>query len=84
MSTPLAAAFWSVWVVGTLFCAFKALAALADRRREQRHDVGPDALRLLQELDVHLDEYVAADPELAAGFDRLRDAIRDHRTEDTP
>lgn len=44
-------------------------------------DVGPDALRLLEDLDAHLDEYVAADPELAAGFGRLRDAIREHREE---
>jgi len=43
------------------------------------HDVGPDALRLLQHLDAHLDAHVAADPELAAGFDRLRQAIREEQ-----
>lgn len=84
MSTPLAVFFWAVWVIGTLFCAWKALTAIADRRREQRHDIGPDALLLLQELDAHLDEYLLANPDIAAGFNRLRDAIRDHRTEDTP
>lgn len=41
--------------------------------------VGPDALRLLEELDTHLDDYVAADTELAAGFDRLRQAVRDEQ-----
>lgn len=47
-------------------------------------DVGPDALQLLEDLDAHLDAYVAADPELAAGCARLWDAIHDHRTEDNP
>lgn len=32
------------------------------------YDVGPDALHLLGELDTHLDEYAAADPELRAAF----------------
>lgn len=43
------------------------------------YDVGPDALQLLHDLDTHLNEYVAADTELAAGFDRLRQAIRDEQ-----
>lgn len=43
------------------------------------YDVGPDALRLLEDLDTHLDEYVAADTELSAGFDRLRQAVRDEQ-----
>jgi hypothetical protein len=50
---------------------------------------GPDSLRLMQELDAHLDSYMAhlaglyerphigLDPVHAAGLDRLRDAIRD-------
>lgn len=42
------------------------------------HDVGPDSLRLLQDLDA----YVAADAQLAAGFDRLRQAIRDEQNGD--
>lgn len=48
-------------------------------KHQDPYDVGPDALRLLQDLDTHLDEYVAADTELAAGFDRLRQAIRDEQ-----
>lgn len=60
------------------------LAARLDEKtgawaNEDEHDVGPDALRLLKDLDTHLDEYVAADTELAAGFDRLRRAVRDEQ-----
>lgn len=52
---------------------------------------GPDSLRLMQDLDAHLDAYatqigglyeqsaVAPDPVLAAGRDRLRDAVRDEQ-----
>ncbi len=47
--------------------------------RATTHPVNPKALRLLEELDAHLDDYVTADPELAAGFDRLRAAIRDEQ-----
>lgn len=45
---------------------------------------GPDSLRLIQDLDAHLNAYVLDNPQMAAGFGRLRDAIRDHREEDTP
>lgn len=50
---------------------------------------GPDSLRLMQDLDTHLDGYAAAiaglyeqphvapDPVLAAGRERLWDAVRD-------
>lgn len=70
-------------IVGAVFCGCLLKTAITEHRRErQRHDVGPDALRLLQELDTHLDEYVAADPELSAGFDRLRNALREHRKEE--
>jgi len=74
-------------------------AALADNS----HDVGPDALQLLEDADLHLNQYAAADtdlwaafapgapipdltahPDADAGFDRLRQALRDHREEDTP
>ncbi|KOG21769.1 hypothetical protein [Streptomyces viridochromogenes] len=60
-------------------------------REAEQHDVGPDALRLLQELDAHLDAYAAAvhglyeqphispDPVLAAGRERLWDAVRDNQ-----
>lgn len=52
---------------------------------------GPDALKLLVDLDAHLDGYFAPmahlfeppepDAELVAGCDRLRDAIDEHRKE---
>ena len=53
--------------------------ARAVRRLRAGHYDGPDSLLLLEDLDAHLDEYVAADPQLAARFDRLRDAIRDQQ-----
>lgn len=48
-------------------------------RRDRRHDVGPDALRLLEELDGHLDAFAADDPEVQAGLARLRAAVRDEQ-----
>lgn len=55
------------------------------------HDVGPDALRLLEDLDAHLDQYAAhlaglyersgaPDPAWDAGRERLWDDIRDNHT----
>lgn len=52
---------------------------------------GPDSLRLLEDLDTHLDTYaaqvtglyeqptIAPDPVLAAGSDRLRDTVRNEQ-----
>jgi hypothetical protein len=40
---------------------------------------GPDSLRLLADLDAHLDNYVAEHPDVAAGFERLRRAVRDEQ-----
>jgi hypothetical protein len=68
---------------------------LGRTRRPSAHDVGPDQLRLLEEMDAHLDEYVAEDPDLwdvfgrggnwdvQAGLDRLRQAIRDEQQKET-
>lgn len=71
----------AVLLVGTPVCLWQIHRAW---RAEQAkncdpYDVGPDALRLLADLDTHLDEYVAADTELADGFDRLRQAVRDEQ-----
>jgi monomeric isocitrate dehydrogenase len=66
-------------VLGAVVCAWQVRRAWLAHRTQQRHDVGPDALRLLQELDAHLDEYLLANPDVAAGFDRLRAAIRDEQ-----
>jgi hypothetical protein len=65
--------------LGALACAWQAIRAW---RADDRYDVGPDALRLFEDLDAHLDEHVAANPELAAGFDRLRTAIHEHREQE--
>jgi len=111
--TTAAAANWTIAITLLLISA----AIWVILRRHQRHldrqaptvapapvghDVGPDALLLLEDADAHITEYVAEDPDLfevfgpdvpvpnlgthpdaAAGFDRLRQAIRDHR-EDQP
>lgn len=75
-----------------LVAAFVAAArATARRRRRQnadRHDVGPDRLLLLEELDAHLDQQFAAlaglyeqlgPPDLDAGCARMRAAIREEQ-----
>lgn len=65
-----------------------------EAREETGHDVGPDPLRLLQDLDAHLDAHAAQlaglyerlgppGPERDAGLERLWDAVRDHRTNTT-
>jgi hypothetical protein len=46
------------------------------------HDVGPDPLRLLKDLDLHLNLYLVDHPDVAEGFARLRDAIRDEQKGD--
>lgn len=73
--------------VAVLGCAFLAaslavvlvfmVAAVVAWRRDKRHDVGPDQLRLLQTLDKELD----SDPEVRAGFARLDAAIRGEQQE---
>ena len=64
-------------ISGAIFIALRVSRA----NRLVRHEVGPDALRLLQELDTHLAQTVARDPELAAGFQRLRTALDETRKE---
>jgi len=78
-------------------CLFLGMAVVVWRatrprpaRRVAEHDVGPDALRLLEDLEDHMTAYEASvrslydrprtphDPVIAAGCDRLRQAIRDH------
>jgi hypothetical protein len=46
---------------------------------DDEHDVGPDALRLLEALDAHLDGYLVQHPDVADGFARLRQAVRDEQ-----
>ena len=90
MSTA-AAASWTFAIVllllGLLAVGLCRVAGRASRQEDvwavahddDEYDVGPDSLRLLQDTDAYLDEYVLADAEMAAGFDRLRQAIRDEQ-----
>lgn len=79
---------WAMWIGGviilaalvgiawlTLHASCRIYQAITDTRAA-RHDVGPDALRLLQDLDTHLTQTVAHDPHLAAAYARLDAAIR--------
>lgn len=73
-------------VFGVIAVALSLLVWLLQRKWRAKqattvdpYDVGPDVLQLLNDLDKHLETYVAADTELAAGFDRLRQAIRDEQ-----
>ena len=68
--------------------AQRAAVARALASEQVVHDVGPDALRLLQDLDAHLDQYSTqlaglyervGSPDLDAGCDRLWQAIRDEQ-----
>jgi len=70
------------------FLLVAATVAVVQRWRQRPHDVGPDALRLLEDLDAHLDQQFSAlaglyerlgPPDLDAGCDRLRQAIRDEK-----
>ncbi|MFE2967511.1 hypothetical protein ACFXKC_28335 [Streptomyces sp. NPDC059340] len=96
---------WAAVVVAVIWLQVRRALQECDRiitdaqvRTETVHDVGPDSLRLLENTDAHITEYVAEDPDLweafgpgapvpdltthpdfAAGFDRLRQAIRDEQ-----
>ncbi|KOV86102.1 MULTISPECIES: hypothetical protein [unclassified Streptomyces] len=61
----------------TAVLACHGISALVRRRRARRDDLGPD--RLWEEVDAHLAEVIAADPQLAAGLDRLRTAVRNEQ-----
>lgn len=90
-------------LAGTYFALARARRRPSERariiaaaRRNQDvdldRDVGPDSLRLLQDLDAHLDEYAAtltglyepaAAPAPHAGLAELRQAIRDEQQKET-
>lgn len=104
MSTTAAAVTVLVFLVVALTgahwlaCRLRRAAATRDRliREACNSYQGPDSLRLMQDLDAHLDTYatqldglyepphIAPDPVLAAGVERLWDAIRDQQNGDTP
>lgn len=100
MNTDRVVAVIVVCIVGAVFCAWQVRRALREpldrdriiaeahrRTAPDGHDVGPDALRLLEDLDAHLDGYFARVSHLfeelgpppidPAGLDRLRAAVRD-------
>lgn len=106
MSTDKVIVIIAVALVGALVCAWQVRRALREPLKRDlivaaargrtplltgvRHDVGPDALRLLEELDAHLDEKFDAladfyewpePPDLVAGLQRLRAAVRDEQQE---
>jgi hypothetical protein len=70
----------AAFLIGRLACLTIA-RAYHRRSHHGPHDVGPDALRLLQELDVHLDQIAAHDPQLAAGFQQMPDTAHNTRKE---
>lgn len=97
MSTLTAALIVVVLVAACLLllalglCRAAGMASRAEEAREEpTHDVGPDSLRLLQDLDAHLDAHAAQLAGLYerlgppastwdAGCERLWDAIRDEQ-----
>lgn len=66
----------AILAVGVACTVVLAVWAAAEWWRDRRHDVGPDALRLLQDVDQHLDRFVLDDPEVQAGLARLDAAVR--------
>lgn len=89
-------AFAALLTLGLCRAAGRASRA-EEAREETAHDVGPDSLRLLQDLDAHLDAHAARlaglyerlgppapamDPQWTAGLERLYDAARDHQNGD--
>jgi hypothetical protein len=75
LATSLAGAYWLI--------RRKTVRAESERDRAVRentvHDVGPDSLRLLKDLDLHLNLYLVDHPDVAEGFARLRQVIRDEQ-----
>lgn len=103
MSTDRAIVIIAVIIVGAALGTWRVRRALssealftATQRRTglapDAHDVGPDALRLLQDLDAHLDAYFAGmshlfeelgpPPADEAGLERLRAAVRDEQRQE--
>ncbi|MCG0066524.1 hypothetical protein L0F81_25120 [Streptomyces tricolor] len=76
----------AAWAYGLLLAAIvtiltavlvcSGISALACRWRARRDDFGPAGNRLWEEVDAHLEDVIAADPQLAAGLDRLNAAVR--------
>lgn len=68
-------AYLAVSVAVIVIFGAAAIAAWRRDRRDEQHDVGPDALQLLDDLDAHLDQFAIDDPEVKAGLSRLLEAL---------
>lgn len=105
MSTDKVIVIIAVSIVGAFFCAWQIRRTLRDPLKRDlivaaargrmplltgmQHDVGPDALRLLEDLDAQLDlhftkleglyERVGPPPVDLAGLGRLREVVRDEQ-----
>jgi inorganic pyrophosphatase/exopolyphosphatase len=79
LASSLAGAYWLI--------RRKAARAESERDRVVReatvHDVGPDSLRLLKDLDLHLNLYLVDHRDIAEGLARLDQAVCDHHTNTT-
>jgi hypothetical protein len=75
----VAFAFLAVGFFVLLVLIAAAIACWWRDRRASQHDVGPDALRLLEDLDEDLDAYVADYPDIAEGFARLTAALNEQQ-----
>ena len=72
---PAAVFGLAVFAVMAVVLAVSAALGVVFWWRDRPHKVGPDALRLLEDLDKHLDHFVATDPEVQAGIARLFEAL---------
>lgn len=73
------AACWTAAIVATLIVAALYAICRAAGQASRHEEAAAAACEELRDLDTHLNAYVAADPELAAGLNRLWHAIRDEQ-----
>ncbi|MFH8336908.1 hypothetical protein [Streptomyces sp. AM6-12] len=72
----LATVLLTAMATGALIAAVWAAArAIVRRVRARRSGLEVAELRLLEELDAHLEDYLLENPDLEAGLNRLRNAI---------
>lgn len=72
----LATVLLTAMATGALIAAACAVArAICRRVRARRQGLTVAEARLLDELDAHLDGYLADNPDIEAGLNRLRHAI---------
>lgn len=79
-----AAANILIFAVPLAVLAFMGIGSLISNavrrwRLARRYDFGPNANALWADLDDHFDDYLANNPDIAAGLSRLRAAVRDEQ-----